>query len=533
MMKIAIALVVMLWIRRKVAQLWKFIGYARHKRALLQALPGPSCKEFGLLGTVTSLVPDGVELNDDNLRTYFIQSLEKAISTPEQKNEGLIRLWVLNENLPCSCVAKVFVYDIAVARQVLQSKTLDYYEKGNSYKISRPLIGDGVLSSSGPKWAHQRPFLEKGFKTDLLKRNMSRIVLTAKEHCDRVNNIIGTGTPINVVEEMLKVTLDVLGRVAFSHDIGSVTAPTTADAPLYHVFENIIKELENRCRNPLKNLARHLPLENNFIFDRDMKKLDLFVDALIDKRLSKDEEEKREMDLLDVMMAGLTEAEQVDGTSNLTRTEMKDNIKTMLFAGHDTTASALTWFLYLVAKNPQVADKIRQEAAEHLGDDICMPDIERLERMPYMNACVLEVLRLYPSAAFTRNVLTDVQVGKYLIPQNTEVFVYPYFIHRDPRNFENPNDFIPERWLLNKTGSENLTLQAQLALETKSHAYLPFSLGKRNCVGRPLALLEIRVIMLNILDKFNIKPTKKEYKEYPDMSLTLTPAGIELIYETR
>jgi cytochrome P450 len=202
-----------------------------------------------------------------------------------------------------------------------------------------------------------------------------------------------------------------------------------------------------------------------------------------------------------------------------------------------------------MATHPEAQERLLAEALQHLGPDFGRsdeaPKLDVLEVMPYLNQVVLEALRLYPSAAFTRTAKRDIQLGKHLIPEGAEVLVFPYFIHRDPRNYAEPDAFRPERWAENKTGSEQLSLQAQLARETLSKPFLPFSLGKRNCAGRALALVEVRVLLLQILANFKIrKPTPAElterfpdgcaeFQDWPAMSLTLNPKGHMQVYEPR
>mmetsp|Transcript_6963 Transcript_6963/g.12271 ORF Transcript_6963/g.12271 Transcript_6963/m.12271 type:complete len:571 (-) Transcript_6963:992-2704(-) len=548
-------LALLFWLRAKLVRLVAWVRRERRTRKLLEALPGFATPKMHLLGNLLNMVPEDKPLTRDNIRDYMLSQMSKLLETPELKDHGVVRLWQLNERIPIHGKGAIYVVGGEEAREILATKNLDKWVKGRSYKISEPLIGHGVLSTSGPEWARQRPILENFFKSDILKMNLPRVLLTAKEFTSKIKAQSGTqkeGVIVDVHEELLKVTLDVLGRVAFSYDIGSTTAPTTAEAPLYHAFDTILSTLVMRIRNPFLQLGRNLPLQVNKDFDRSLGKLEDVVRTIIDERIARTAMEKngqkvaaedRSTDLLDILLAGLSEEEEMKYKSGgMSKEIMIDNIKTMLFAGHDTTAAAGTWFARLLAEHPDVADKIRAEAAEYLGDLESVPDLDKLETMPYLNSVVLEVLRLYPSAAFTRRSSQDVQVGRYLIPAHTEVLIFPYFVQRDPKEFERPNDFLPERWTKNKTGSENVSLQAQLAKETLSKPYLPFSLGKRNCVGRPLALVEIRLIILQILYEFNIRiPTAEqlqahggeEYQSWPAMGLTLNPKGVNLVFEPR
>mmetsp|Transcript_16258 Transcript_16258/g.19739 ORF Transcript_16258/g.19739 Transcript_16258/m.19739 type:complete len:330 (-) Transcript_16258:166-1155(-) len=321
---------------------------------------------------------------------------------------------------------------------------------------------------------------------------------------------------------MLKTTLDVLGRVAFSYDFGSVTAATKDEAPLYNAFDTILYGIAARVRNPSLHVLRKVPfLPHNRKMNKSLNHLFETIRKIIRSRV--DKKNAVPQDLLDIMLSEV----DPDSKSKLTQREIMDNIATLLFAGHDTTAAALTWFCYMIAKHPKVGEKILEELNTTWGGKITH---ENMEKSSYLNACTLEVLRLYPSAGFVRQTTEDIHLGNYLIPKHQDIYVFPYINQRNEDYYENAEEFIPERWMKGDA-TEKLGFQARLARESLQNPLLPFSLGKRNCVGRPLALLEIRLVLLRLLQEFDIRLPEEQhplFQETPWMGLTAYPMHINL-----
>lgn len=469
------------------------------------------------------MVPKDKPFTTENVGKYYFKRLSEIMFEELDKDDGLFCGWSLNPNIPGHLAATIIPKDIRLVRQLLSTKMMPSLAKGRAYRISEPLIGEGVLATSGHKWARQRAVLDHGFVPKILRKQFPSIVQTVDELVAKLGD---ETVDVDVNEEMLKTTLDVLARVAFSYDIGGVTAKTPKEAPLYHAFDYLLSTLGIRTREPLRLLVKDINFMNQK-FNKEMSVLDSTVDSIIKKRLSDEGGINKEnpRDLLDILL----DSELRDDNSG--NKVIIDDIKTVLFAGHDTTANMLTWFLYLLTLHPEVADKIRQEFQENSKGEITMESVEEAE---YLNACILEVLRLYPSAGFTRITLEEIQLGEYTIPKGVDIVIFPYIIQRNPDYFERPNDFWPERWMTKHT--EKLNFQSRLAHETLKKPYLPFSLGKRNCVGRPLALLEIRIVMLKLLEKFDVLPPNKvpeEFQDFPHIGLTLVPTGIRVRFKKR
>ncbi|CAK9100750.1 Cytochrome P450 4e3 (CYPIVE3) [Durusdinium trenchii] len=507
----------------------------RHRLLLkLPHLPG-SVREGWLTGVATG--PDflkGKPVTLDNIRDTFIGGLRQVLDeNDETRRKGLLCTWLANssvaKNVP-NTGAIVIAHGMDVCRELLSKRLAPKLEKGTSYLISEPLIGRSVLRVSGDEWHPQRVILDKGFKDIQIADAVPNVTTTVQRLVDKWTGLAATGQTINLPEEALKLTMDVLGRFAFSYEFGSITAPSTADAPLYEAFNVLLTTLNVRSIMPVLHDLRHIPVGANLDFTHAMAKLDHHVGKIVgDRRKEFERNPNREVrDLLDMMFSSTIEGSK----RKLTEQQIIDNIKVMLFAGHDTTGAALTWAVLLLACPERFPDmpvtdvsplqKFRQEYESIIGTDPTVnPTYEQLQRMPYLDSILTETLRLYPSAGFTRMPVEDIDVCGYKIPKGTEVAIFPYLAQRNPDVYDKPNQFIPERWL-SKLVKEDLSLKAQVAIMGKKEAYLPFSLGERNCVGRNLALHELKIALIKIFQQFDIEPTA-EFQVEPVLWMTLNP----------
>eukprot|EP00511_Aplanochytrium_stocchinoi_P000404 CAMPEP_0204823016 /NCGR_PEP_ID=MMETSP1346-20131115/1189_1 /ASSEMBLY_ACC=CAM_ASM_000771 /TAXON_ID=215587 /ORGANISM="Aplanochytrium stocchinoi, Strain GSBS06" /LENGTH=528 /DNA_ID=CAMNT_0051949539 /DNA_START=128 /DNA_END=1711 /DNA_ORIENTATION=+ len=496
----------------------KLAEWNRLKKHLLK-LPHLKSKERNkhqnwIQGDFNQMLPKDMPFTQDNVAKNSIEVTLRLLDDLD-KEEGLMVKWYLNPELPLPPAGIIVLKDINLIRQLTSTKMMPKMVKGMAYDFSKPLIGEGILATSGSKWHKQRVIVEQGFLPPVMNKKFPEVVKTANELVDRLKVLASKNSEgkvrIDVAEEMLKTTIDVLGRVAFSYEFGSVTATTTADAPLYNSFDSILNNIAARVRNPLLQLARNVPfMKINIETNKALTHLNSTVASLIRDRKKMCKPNEDINDLLDVML----QYEDPTSNSKLTETEVVDDIKTLLFAGHDTTAAALTWAIYLMAKKPAIGRKIMEELETKWGGEIT---IENMERSEYLNACTLELLRLYPSAGFTKTITEDVELGKYFLPKGVQVLVLPILVQRNEEYYENANEYLPERWLKTER-KERLGFQARLAKETLQKPLLPFSLGKRNCIGRPLALIEIRVVLLRLLQEFELRlPSKPhpQFQEFP------------------
>ena len=479
----------------------------------MMKIPAMPCEQHWLFGGLKSIIslPKVPFTNRPDTNAYW----ESVAQTFIKQGEGMFKL-DLFPLIPFLSRSIVFICDYEIAKQVLSNNNYGNFQKGTSYTMAKPLIGSGILSApDGDRWKAMRKLSNGGFRPSILRAAVNNTISSVSLMMKRWDNIMGTASPDNdkvgyfktsLYEEMLCLTIDVLGKTAFSYDFRSVNAPTPEEAPLYTAFKNILRLMSKRgqpSRLLRRMVTRFIPDHDELLFTDAMAKLDRKVEDIIKSRKAEGKVgEDDQRDLLDCLL-------QADSTTKcpmMNRETIVDNIKTFLFAGHDTTASALSWALYLLSQNPLVEKKLLDEI--DVSPNECQKlDYETLNRFSYLDCVIKETLRLYPSAGFTRQVMrgkSTCKLGKYVIPEGVEIFIFPNFMQRNKKYWGDAAlKFDPERWV----DLENLS----------EKAYLPFSLGRRNCVGMKLALTEMKCTLVMLLRKYKFEfvpsfDTKKENK---------------------
>jgi cytochrome P450 len=191
------------------------------------------------------------------------------------------------------------------------------------------------------------------------------------------------------------------------------------------------------------------------------------------------------------LLSSLLAAQDTDG-SQMTDHQLRDEVMTLFVAGHETTALALTWAIFLLSQNPEVMTRFRAEINEVVGTRL--PDINDIPCLIYTEKIAKEVLRLYPpSWTIPRQAIHDCEIGGYFVPAGTSITISQWVMHRDPRFFENPTEFIPERWLNN------------LEKNLPPFVYFPFGGGPRLCIGQSLAITEMTLILAMLARSFNFE----------------------------
>jgi cytochrome P450 len=189
------------------------------------------------------------------------------------------------------------------------------------------------------------------------------------------------------------------------------------------------------------------------------------------------------------LLSMLLEAQDAETGEGMTDEQVRDEALTLLVAGQETTATALTWTFYLLSTHPEIARRLRGELADVLDDRT--PTVEDLPRLPYLGMVIRESMRLYPPVwAFVRMALTDDDVGGYLIPRGAIVALVPYLTHRHPACWDNPEGFDPERFAPEEEARR------------PRYAYFPFGGGPRRCLGRDFALLELPLVVALALQRY-------------------------------
>lgn len=339
-------------------------------------------------------------------------------------------------------------------------------------------FAQGVLLTEGEQWREQRTLLQPMFyreRVETYADAMSEYAATAADEWVEEGEI-------DAKEATSTYTLRVLGKTLLGVDTDERREAVRAGA-------EAIQE-RGRAKSLASELPGWLPLPSNRRYRRGIEQFDDAVRGLVDERR---EQDGGGDDLLSLLL----EAEYPDGTSPDER-EVRDQLMTFLFAGHETSALALTWTLYELGRKPAVADRLHSEVDDVLaGDRATLTDLPDLE---YTEQVVRETLRRYPPAAVVfRKTREDVEIGGYRVPEGTTLTVPQFRVHTDERWWDDPETFDPDRWAGAKAGDPGDTPG-----DRPEYAYFPFGGGPRHCIGMRFAMLELQLALATFAKRFAV-----------------------------
>ncbi len=370
-----------------------------------------------------------------------------------------------------------FVNDPDAVSRILQGNHRAYGKDTLQYRSLRVVTGQGLLVSEGEEWLAGRRMVQPAFHHRTLEALGAQVAAAA----DRLLAAWAgrpDGSLVDVDEAMMHATLEVVGQALFSTDLGA------SAAELVGAVLVALDRVAKRARSPLP-LPLAWPSPGNLRLRAAVATLDARVEEMV--RVRRALGTAAGDDLLGLLLASA-------GTAGAAGAEgeraVRDQVVTLIVAGHETVASALTWAWWLVSGDPAVAGRLATEAREVLGGrSVTLADYPHL---PYARAVLDEALRLYPPAwVVTRRVLADDVLAGTAVPAGSLVIVSPYALHRNPRVWTDPGVFDPDRFL--GAGGRVPRL-----------GYLPFGAGPRMCVGREFALVEGTLLMAAVAGRFSL-----------------------------
>jgi len=312
------------------------------------------------------------------------------------------------------------------------------------------------------------------------------------------------GQEIDAHQEMTRLTLQIIAKVLFGDEI------STHSAEVCEAFRVFFAQFDDRFG--LYLIPEWLPTPENLRYRRAIKRLDAIVYKLI--------RQKRHTagDSRDVL-SHLLRARDANG-GGMAEGQLRDELMTLFLTGHETTALALSWTFYLLGKNPGAEQRLWEEVDRVLQGRT--PTFQDLARLPYVERVVKESLRLYPPAyGLVREALQDGETGGYPVPAGTTRAMFPWAVHRDPRYFERPEEFFPERW------------DKEFAKSLPRCAYFPFGAGPRMCIGSTFAQTEVPLLLAAIAQQYQLKLVPG-HRVATSTSLTLRPLhGIRVTLKKR
>jgi cytochrome P450 len=363
------------------------------------------------------------------------------------------------------------------------------------------LVGNGLLTSQGEEWKRARRLSQPAFHRE-------RVASYGQVMVDYTKRLIGNwqdGETRDVHPDMMRLTLEIVVRCLFSSDVSNdvdqvggtlneLVKPFASQATLGWILNN------------------RLPTPAHFRFHALAKKIDNVVYRIIAERRDSG---KDEGDLLSTLLAARDE----DG-SRMSDRQLRDEVMTLFLAGHETTALTLAWSWYLLGTHPEAEAKFHAELDEVL--DGRAPTMADLPRLKYTEQIAKESMRLYPPAyGLGREAIDDCVIGGYHVPKGTQVFVFQWVTQRDPRFYDRPAEFMPERWT------------PEFVERLPKFAYFPFGGGPRACIGASFAMMEIILCLATIGQKFRLELV-------PDHPVTIYPAmslrprdGVKVVVRNR
>ena len=380
--------------------------------------------------------------------------------------------------------------------------------------IAVNIVGKGLVTfEGGEDWKRHRRIIQPSFQTRFIKESLDSIV---PEYAERLVSYWkrSEGREIDISVHLSNCTLDVLGLVAFAHDFRAMDSIKewsedegghNRKDQIAPVSDKLIQALNSQFRaSPFRLLLAILNLSwLDVTANRTKKALNNAVDEVIEKAQSKAERSAQGDDTNKVvpnsLLEALFDAKDTDPTNQTRRkrldnVELRDEVKTFIVAGHETTSTWCTWCSFCLCKYPDVQQKVYEDIMKHRPspNDHSFPiSLELVNQMPYFNAFMKEVLRFYPPVGLiSRSLAGEEIMNGFKIPVGTRITIPIHLIHRHPDYWTNPDEFQPERWLKDQFPASH------------KNAFLPFGVGPRNCIGENFATFEAKLIMGPLIRSF-------------------------------
>ncbi len=350
------------------------------------------------------------------------------------------------------------------AKHVLVSNGRNYNKDTylNKYMLES-VTGQGLLTSENPLWRKQRRLIQPAFHRHNLANFANLMCDAASQMLVQIERYAAQAEPFDIANEMMRLTLDIVTRALFGYNINQ---QATAIGEAVNTLIEIAKPRRRK-------------------FQETLKYLDEVVFSIIDQR--RQEPGNGRHDLLDMLL----QARYEETGERMRDRQIRDEVMSLLIAGHETTANTLSWMWYLLGQHPAVVEQVEAELARVLNGRF--PTLADFPNLIYTNKVIKESMRLYPSAwSISRRALEADIIGGYHIPARSIVALSPYTLHRHPAFWPNPEQFDPERFTPEQEANR------------RHFAYIPFGGGTRKCIGDQFALMESMIVLPMTLQRFRL-----------------------------
>ncbi|NP_001165987.1 cytochrome P450 4AB6 isoform X1 [Nasonia vitripennis] len=406
--------------------------------------------------------------------------------------------------------------------------SMEHIEKSIMYDMVHPWFGTGLLTSTGAKWQKRRKILTPAFHFHVLQKYFDIIV----ENNEKVmHSLKSNGSVINNLVELLTYyTLDVICETAMG--------TTLLDKEHQQKYRNVLHDVSNAVIYRL--MRPWFQVDWTFrwtsVAEKQKKALEVihgFSKKIIKERKEyhektkghylnqlesdqsddkKEDEEyfgyrKKRLAMLDLLIAKQKDGNQIDDAG------IREEVDTFIFEGHDTSAMAMCFAILLIAEHNDVQDRIRAEVKEVLEKSEGKMGVPEIQQLNYLELCIKESLRLYPSVPFiSRGVTKDLHLKNYIVPKGTLIQINIFSLHRDPNFWPDPEKFDPDRFLPDRFQGRH------------PYSYIPFSAGPRNCIGQKFAMMELKAFIAHLISEFYLEPIDLAHEVLITPDLVLRPA---------
>lgn len=380
-------------------------------------------------------------------------------------------------------------------KHVLQDNHRNYGKNTFAYRALRLILGHGLVTSDGTFWLRQRRLAQPAFHRERIDAFGTIMTQAAHDMLKRWETYRTTEQPFDVAQEMTRLTLRIAGETLFNIDL------TNEADEVGRALAFGLEEVTSRLMRPLA-LPLFIPTRQNRRFIRARNTLDRVVYGIIAERRRQHEDRG---DLLSMFML----AQDEESGERMNDQQLRDEVMTMMLAGHETTANALAWTCYLLAQHPEVERRLAAELASVLGSRL--PGIADLPNLSYTLMVIQESMRLYPPVyMFSRNAIQDDHIGGYRIPAGMTVSMSPYVMHRHAAFWDTPERFDPLRFTPPRMA------------ERHRFAYIPFAAGPRQCIGNTFALTEAQLVLASVVQRYHLQLLPGQSIK-PRAAITLRP----------
>lgn len=387
----------------------------------------------------------------------------------------------------------------AHVRHVLADNHRNYH-KGLGLDEARPLLGKGLLTSEGALWATQRRLMQAAFQRDRVQGYGAAIARVLADTTVRWRGFAGREDAVDVAAEMTRLALHMVSESVLSPRLMDFAGECAEDL-------SVIARWSMARMTALVRVPLSIPTPANVRARRALARLERLADVLVAESRRRRPQALDAIALLEVQ----TEAETGGPPP---RALVRDEVMTLLLAGHETTAAVLSWTWHLLARHPEARQRLCRELDERLQGRA--PGVDDLARLPYTRMVLHEALRLYPPVwLLPRRAIGPDEIGGYRIPAGSDVLVSIYSLQRHPQFWSDPDRFVPERFA---------SADGPGSGDRQAACFLPFGAGPRTCIGMRLGWMEAFLTIAALAQRFDVSAADDRPVE-PEASLSLHPRG--------